>query len=93
LNYFRKLTALRKNNPAFVYGKYTILDKDNPAIYAFTRELNDKKYLVLLNFSDHTAKANTGIKISNAKIVLANYSKQLNNGDLQPYEALVYELK
>ena len=93
LNYFRKLTALRKKYPAFVYGKYTLLDKSNTAIYAYTRELNDKKFLVLLNFSDHIAKANTGIKISNAEIVLANYSKQLNNGDLQPYEAVIYQLR
>lgn len=93
LNYFRKATALRINNPALIYGKYTILDKSNPDIYAYTRELYDQKFLILLNFSNHVAKVNTGMNLNKAKLVLANYSKPLSNGDLQPYEALVYQLK
>ena len=93
LNYFRKATALRNNNPVLVYGKYRILDQSNPFIYAYTRELNDKKFLVLLNFSVHTAHVNTGIDLSSAKLILTNYAKQLSNGDLQAFEALVYQLK
>ena len=50
LNYFRKLAQLRKSNPALIYGKYELLDKDNPDVYTYTRELNGTKMLVLLNF-------------------------------------------
>lgn len=93
LNYFRKITALRNNNPVLVYGKYTLLDKSNPAIYAYTRELDGKKILVLLNFSKNIAQANTGIDLSKAKLLLANYQNPSIGGKLAPYEALVYQLK
>jgi len=92
LNYFRKMVQLRKNNPVLVYGKYTLLDKDNPNVYAYTRELEGKKVLVLLNFSDKNASANTGINISKAKILTNNYATPSKTGELRPYEAIVLEL-
>ena len=93
LNYFRKIIKLRKDNLILVYGKYTLLDKDNPDVYAYTRDLDGKKLLVLLNFKSTTAKANTGIDISKAKVLLGNYSTPSKDGILQPYEAVIYELQ
>jgi oligo-1,6-glucosidase len=94
LNYFRKIVKLRKDNLVLVYGKYTLLDKENPQVYAYTRELNDKKILVLLNFSARCATVNTGIETGKASLLIGNYtSTNNNNKTLRPYEALVYELK
>jgi oligo-1,6-glucosidase len=93
LNYFRKITALRKNNPALVYGKYSIIDKDNPVVYSYTREYEGKKFLVMLNFSDRPARARTGLDFSKAKLVLSNYKKPSTNENLAAYEALVYQLR
>lgn len=92
LNYFRKLTKLRKENLVLVYGKYTLLDEPNESVYAYTRELNGKKMLILLNFSDKEAAANTGIEMSKAKVLLGNYAAPSSDGKLKPYEAVVYEL-
>jgi oligo-1,6-glucosidase len=92
LNYFRKLVKLRKDNLVLVYGKYTLLDRDNPDVYAYTRELNGKKLLVLLNFRSHPASPNTGIDVTKAKILIDNYGKTSSTGELQPYEAVVFEL-
>ncbi len=92
LNYFRKLVKLRKDNLVLVYGKYTLLDKENPDVYAYTREGDDKKLLVLLNFTTHPASANTGIDVSHAKVLIDNYGKTSSTGELQPYEAVVLEL-
>ena len=92
LNYFRKLTALRKQELALVYGKYTLLDKDNPSIYAYTRELNGKKILVLLNFKAEPATANTGLDVSKAKVLLGNYAEPSATNQLKPYEAVILEL-
>ncbi|MFC0773883.1 glycoside hydrolase family 13 protein [Terrimonas alba] len=92
LNYFRKLTHLRKENPVLVYGKYTLLDKSNPDVYAYTRELDDKKVLVLLNFRSTAAVARTDMDLDNAKILLCNYKTPSVHGNLQPYEAIIYEL-
>lgn len=92
LNYFKKLTKLRKENPVLVYGKYTLLDKTNPNVYAYTREMNGNKILVLLNFKSDAATANIGIDLSKAKLLLGNYSNPSKTSTLQPYEAVVYQL-
>jgi oligo-1,6-glucosidase len=92
LHYFRKLTKLRKENLVLVYGKYTLLDEANESVYAYTRELNDKKLLVMLNFTDNEASANTGLDLSKAKVVFGNYAESSKDGKLKPYEAVVYEL-
>ncbi len=92
LNYFRKMIRLRKNNLVLVYGRYTLLDKDNPNVYAYARELNGKKLLVLLNFKSSPAVAHTGMDIGRATMLLDNYPRPSVSDTLRPYEATVYEL-
>ena len=75
-----------------IYGKYTLLDKDNPDVYAYTRELNGKKFLVLLNFKNKNSTVNTGIDMSKAKLLINNYTTASTDGTLRPYEAVIYEL-
>ena len=93
LNYFKKAVQLRKNNTVLVYGKYTLLDKNNPDVYAYTREMNGEKILVLLNFKSVTSTVNTGLKLTTVKVLLGNYKNSSNDGTLKPYEAVVYLLK
>lgn len=93
LNYFRKMVNLRKSNPALIYGKYTLVDKDNPNIYAYTRELDGKKLLILLNFSNKTATVNLDYDIVNAKVLIGNYTDITLDKNLKPYEAIILELK
>lgn len=93
LNYVKKMIALRKQHKdVLVYGKYTLLDKDNKQVYSYTRESGSKKYLVVLNFTSATTKANTGIDLSKAKVLINNYDKPAADGSLRAYEAVVYEL-
>lgn len=92
LNYFRKMIQLRKQNEVLIYGKFTMLDKNNPDVFAYTRELNGKKFLVLLNFTAKNATVNTGIDIGKAKQLITNYTSASSNGTLKPYEAAIYEL-
>jgi oligo-1,6-glucosidase len=47
--------------------------------------------LVLLNFKDKPASAATGLDLSKAKVVLGNYPASSRDGNLRPYEAVVYE--
>lgn len=93
LNYFRKMTKLRKSNLALVYGKYTLLDKENPNVYAYTREFEGKKLLVMLNFSSKKAAVKTGLNTNNATILSNNYGGKSSTTELRPYEAVVLELK
>lgn len=92
LNYFRKMTKLRKENETLIYGKYTLLDKDNADVFAYTRELNGKKLLVLLNFKNKTATVNTGLDLSKTKVLINNYTTASTDGTLKPYEAVIFEL-
>ena len=95
LNYFRKLVQLRKNNPALVYGNYHLLDRDNPTVYAYTREGGGMKYLILLNFSSKKSQVNTGIPLTGAKLVLSNDQRVQASPVtyLNPYEACIYQLQ
>lgn len=93
LNYFRKLVQLRKNNPVLIYGKYTLLDKDNPKVFAYTRELDGNKILVLLNFTADNAAVITGIDLINSKVISSNYPETSSKtNELRPYEALILEI-
>jgi oligo-1,6-glucosidase len=84
------MTKLRKENAVLIYGKYTLLDQKNPAAYAYARELDGKKMLVLLNFTKEKATVNTRINIKNAKVLINNYSTF--SGTLLPYQAVVLEV-
>lgn len=92
LNYFKKMVKLRKDNVVLVYGRFTSVDKENPDAFAYTRELNGKKMLVLLNFRSKSVTVKTGVDLSKAKILISNYKTPSVTGTLQPYEAVVYEL-
>lgn len=95
LNHFRRIVSLRKSMPVLIYGNYTLLDKENKQVYAYLREYEGKKVLVLLNFSNTNARTNINYK--KGKVLSSNYST-LNKSffksfELRPYEALVFEVK
>lgn len=91
LNYFKKLVKLRKNNPVLVYGSFNLIDKENPNVFAYTRELKGKKMLIILNFSNINASLKTDIDIKKAKVLLNNYTT--TSTELLPYQAIIYQLK
>ena len=95
LNFVRKLGILRKSKKdILVYGKYKLLDKENINIYAYTREADEKKILILLNFT----KEPSSFLLNDIKlgVELINNLSTLNikNGKviLMPYQACVVEL-
>ncbi len=94
LNYFRRLVQIRKTTPALVYGNYTLLDEENPDIYAYTRELNGNKIVVLLNFTANKTNFNLDFKFGKHKVILDNYEdcKEVKSNSLRPYEAIIIEL-
>lgn len=98
LNYCRKAIQLRKAHPALVYGRYTLLDKSNPDVYAYTRQLDGNTFLVLLNFTQHKAVCTVDAALAPAQLLLCNYAtapaRHINGRkiSLRPYEALVYKI-
>jgi oligo-1,6-glucosidase len=96
LVYFRKLVKLRKSDLTLVYGKYTLLDKDNPQVYSYTREWKEEKLGVVLNFSMRPATVPTGAGAGKATVLIGNYPDAATTlggtVNLRPYEAYVYKM-
>jgi oligo-1,6-glucosidase len=95
LNHFRTMVKLRNENKVLVYGAYTLLDKDNDAVYSYIRELNEDKVLVLLNFTEQESKV-TLPQIKLIKETLINNYEGLNINDdtitLEPYQAVILNI-
>lgn len=95
LNYFRKIMKLRKEEPTFTYGSYTLLDEKNPAVFAYLRQFKGKKILVLLNFTENEAPYKVNLSTAGSKLLLDNYPtiNQKESTVLKPYQAKILELK
>jgi oligo-1,6-glucosidase len=91
-NHFRALIALRRAEPAIVYGTFELLAPDDPQLYAFKRRLADCELLVLANFSD-TPLTTPSAAITDAQhgfeLLLGNYPPTHVESSLQPWEARV----
>ncbi|MEO0902979.1 MAG: alpha-amylase family glycosyl hydrolase, partial [Bacteroidota bacterium] len=97
LNYFRKIVQVRKDYLGLVYGDYTLLLEDNEQVYAYTRILDDEKYLVLLSFSTEPATIDlSDIAFEVLNLIISNDSSKADKGngmfELQPYQACVFQM-
>lgn len=97
-NYYRTLINIRKENDIVVYGKYDLILEDDEEIYAYTRTLDDKKLLIICNFTLNrpTFCLPEDIKYSSFKKVISNYDKSddgIEKIKLDPYECRVYMLQ
>ena len=92
-SYYKKLIALRKKHPVIVYGEYQLLMPDDEQIYAFQREWEGTRLLVLCNFTGETTSEvdlNTFV-MADASLLLSNTRPQAGPVfALAPYEARVY---
>ena len=97
LNFYKKINKLRLGNKIIKEGSYTELMHDNKKLFVYTRELDDKKYLVVCNYSSKCAtfKIPDEFKELKSNLVISNYPSMptvLQNTKVLPYEAFVYEL-
>ncbi|MEM7486667.1 MAG: alpha-glucosidase [Bacteroidota bacterium] len=97
LNYFKKMVQLRKDHLGLVYGDYQLLLKDNEEVYAYTRNMDAEKYLVLLSFSKEKATFQLeNLTGADLDLLISNdASKALKhnaNFELNPYQACVYKM-
>jgi oligo-1,6-glucosidase len=97
LHYFKKMVQLRKQyKDVLVYGKYTLLDINNPSVYAYTREaLNGEKVLVLLSFRKEGGFFDLG-KIQLREEWINNMQPlKIEKGKVivKPYQAVIVKIK
>ncbi|MBE7119925.1 alpha,alpha-phosphotrehalase [Bacillus cereus] len=95
--HYKKLIELRKRYDVITEGKYDVLDKNHPKIWAYTRTVNNEVLLVINNFygEEITYSAPVNVQLDGMKqeIVLSNYkdsSMDIKNLNLRPYESIVY---
>lgn len=98
LNYYKQLITFRKQNDVMVYGDFKMLDEDNKRAITYTREYEDKKWLVTINLTNKSSKVklDNDIELDKARILISSMD---NNRDelckimnLSPYEAMIIQL-
>ena len=95
-NFYRKLLSLRKSDEyvnTFVYGKFNEVHPEIKNIFAYIREDENHKVLVVTNMKDNHEKINLDFKVN--KTLLSNYNKEYDSLDitLAPFESFVVEVK
>ena len=96
-NFYRKLIALRKAEPALIYGNYDLQLEDDQQIYAYTRTLDGQQLLIMCNLTGLPAQYNYRDCVPTSEdLLLGNYSVAphgaKNSLVLLPFEARVYRL-
>ncbi|MBU5351749.1 alpha-glucosidase C-terminal domain-containing protein [Paenibacillus barcinonensis] len=89
LQFYKQMIRLRKQHDTLIYGTYELLLPEHPEVFAYTRTLESKQVLVLINLSGHTVEIDEdalGVRLS--EMWLNNYEKPVS-GRLQPYEARI----
>lgn len=90
-HYYQKLIALRKQYPVIVYGGYQLLLEDSEELFAYIREYEGEKLLVVCSFTDKEVEFEIPKEFQGAQCLIANYENSYDSEKmvLKPYEAFV----
>ena len=88
-NFYKSLIALRKQNPAFVYGEADFVHIKTKDYFAYYRRLDDDIFFVECNLCE-AAKGKSRAK-AEYQLILSNYDNGVQI--LSPYEARVYRVQ
>lgn len=93
-NHYKKLIKLRKDYKVISEGKTIPILKDDQNVFAFIREYNNEKLLVINNFYGNECTinlSNIDFDIKSSKFLLSNYDEAVldNTLKLRPYESIV----
>ncbi|MFQ9956008.1 MAG: alpha-amylase family glycosyl hydrolase, partial [Turicibacter sp.] len=95
--HYKKLIDLRKNSEysdTIIYGEYKLLLPDDEQIFAYIREDENYKLLLVANFSEE--EVTRAIEGEVNQVILSNYDTtdyKLSSLKLRPYETVIFELK
>lgn len=95
-HFYKKLIELRKSDLTVVYGTYDLLLPEHPQVYAYTRTLDNKQLVIIVNMFAEPASCQLPAKVAkrNSELILSNASdapKMLQaDVDLKPFECRIY---
>jgi alpha-glucosidase len=93
LNFYRALISLRKKERTLIYGRYQLALANHPQIYAYYRELDGERFLVLCNMSSKSAHwQEEELSLQGGSCVLGNYAGIDEPYRLHRWEARVYRM-
>jgi len=90
-HYYRRLIELRKSLPIFREGSFTLLDPQDPNVFAYTRETEGAGLLVVCNFTPRHLPWELPEEFREAHPLIANYPQDCPG--LRPYEAAMYYIE
>lgn len=88
--YYKKLIQLRKDIPVLVDGRFQMLLEQDSNIFAYTRENEEQRVLVICNFYGKEISYPLKENWDNLELLISNYSGLKQPGILRPYEARMY---
>ncbi|SER24777.1 alpha-glucosidase [Gracilibacillus ureilyticus] len=97
-HYYKKMIKLRKEEKALIYGTYDLILDNDDQIYAYTRTLNNKKILIMINLFEKKTEFRLPENLTTftPKLAISNYEvdekEDIKTVTLRPYEARVYHL-
>ncbi|MCL2681560.1 MAG: alpha,alpha-phosphotrehalase [Streptococcaceae bacterium] len=91
-SFYKEMIKLRKSEKIISEGTYKSALKDDTHIYAFVREYDSQKLLVLTNFSNQIVDYILPVEFENAEILVNNYD-DYQVGQMQPYQAVALLIK
>lgn len=94
--HYKKLIEIRREYAAIVYGDFKMIYEEDDNIFAYERNLNEEKIIVVCNFyeKDEIFKY-PGASDKSLNILISNYkdsSLDLSNLTLRPYEGIMYRM-
>ena len=94
--HYRRLIDLRHRSDVVADGDFTLVLADHPQLFAYTRERDGRRLLVLANLSGETARYDPAELDGweGAAFVLGNLDDSAGrgvSGSVEPWEALVFE--
>mgnify|MGYP003581697806 FL=1 len=92
--FYQDLIQLRKALPLIAEGDYKAAYQDSDNVYAFERQLDNQKLLVLNNFFPEEVTIQLPADYQTGKVLISNYDgvELTENLVLQPYQTLTIEL-
>ncbi|MGL4653478.1 glycoside hydrolase family 13 protein [Cetobacterium sp.] len=95
-NYYKNLIELKKANKTLIHGDFKLLLEEDEHVFAYLRESENEKYLVLSNLSKNEKALDLSeFDLKKENIVLCNYEKvdkEAKKFKVRAYESVVYKI-
>ncbi|WP_273834462.1 alpha,alpha-phosphotrehalase [Guptibacillus sedimenti] len=98
-DHYQKLISLRKSVDLITYGDYELLLDEDPQLFAYVRNGENEKLLVINNFyeTEATFELPSHIEVDgyDAEVLISNYEDSpstFKKVTLRPYESIAYHL-